>query len=140
LRGVFGLVLAVLLYFLVGPLIGEDPFEAFESIGEKPGYTCYTIFLTVLFYIAGLYQIMPTGVMSSMTRNVWKNFRSLVVWIVGIIAFFASSDGSIGEEWVIPSPILILGGFAVMMFGLYVYYRKKSLVVIAHWKGLSFTG
>jgi len=127
LEGCAGLLLSVPLYFLVGPYVGEDPMNAFAQIGEKGGYIVYAVFLTVLFYLAGLFQIMGTGVTSSMTRNVWKNLRGLVVWTVGIFTFYAAGSGSIGEEWTIPASLMILGGFSVIMCGIYVYYgRNKS--------------
>lgn len=104
LEGVFGLYLAIPLYFILGPLVGEIPSEAFAAIGANAGSVVYTVFLVIL---AGLYQILSTAVTSSMTRNVWKNFHGLLVWLVSLVAFYASgATGTFGEPWRIPSSLM----------------------------------
>lgn len=44
------------------------------------------------------------------------------VWIVAVIIYYASGNEDLGEEWVIPNSLFILGGFLVMMVGIYIYY------------------
>jgi len=61
-----------------------------------------------------------------MTRNVWKNFRTVLIWIVGLIIFYASGNPALGEEWVIPRSFYILMGFAVILTGVYIYYGKGA--------------
>jgi hypothetical protein len=72
-----------------------------------------------------MYSILGTAVTSSMTRNMWKNFRGLVVWIAALIIFYVGGDEDIGEPWMIPGSLMILAGFSVMMGALYVYYNLK---------------
>jgi len=57
-----------------------------------------------------------------MTRNVWKNFRGLVVWIAALLIYYAIGDEDLGEPWPIPVSSVTLSGFSVMVGGLYVYY------------------
>jgi hypothetical protein len=78
--------------------------------------------LIVVFFTAGIYSILGTAVTSSMTRNVWKNFRGLVVWIAALLIYYAIGDEDLGEPWPIPVSSVTLSGFSVMVGGLYVYY------------------
>ena len=88
------------------------------------------IFLTLavvpLCFFAALYSILATSVTSAMTKNMWKNMRGIVVWVVGLSMFYvASGNNNLGEEWEMPGSLLILGGSAVLMVGVHVYYHKK---------------
>ncbi len=62
------------------------------------------------------------GATSAMTRNLWKNFRGLFVWIVALITYYASGNPSLGEPWSIPGSFFILVGFGVMTLSVYIYY------------------
>jgi hypothetical protein len=124
-EGVYGVLMAVPLYFLLGPVAGYDPVEAFRGIGESSLSIGYTFGLVLIFFVAGMYSILGTAVTSSMTRNMWKNFRGLVVWIAALIIFYASGDDDLGEAWMIPGSFMILAGFSVMLGALYVYYNIK---------------
>jgi hypothetical protein len=125
-EGMYGVLMAVPLYFLLGPVAGYDPVEAFRGIGESLLSIGYTLGLIIVFFIAGMYSILGTAVTSSMTRNMWKNFRGLVVWIAAMIIFYASGDDDLGEPFSIPASFMILAGFSVMLSALYVYYREPA--------------
>jgi hypothetical protein len=60
-----------------------------------------------------------------MTRNMWKNFRGLVVWIAALIIFYAVGDEGIVEPWSIPGPFMILAGFRIMLVAFYVFYKVE---------------
>ena len=79
--------------------------------------------LTLLFTLTGVFNIMATGVTSSMTRNVWKNFRTVLVWAFGLVLFYATRD-DLGEEWVWPNSVFVLCAFCVMLSGAYIYYTR----------------
>ena len=49
-----------------------------------------------------------------MTRNVWKNFRTILVWVIALIIFYIGDNQAYGEEWQSPESIYILVGFMVM--------------------------
>mmetsp|Transcript_8102 Transcript_8102/g.23292 ORF Transcript_8102/g.23292 Transcript_8102/m.23292 type:complete len:593 (-) Transcript_8102:99-1877(-) len=146
-EGCYGLLVSVPLYFLVGPSLGYHPVDSFTRIAESPLNAVYTVFLVLMFLAAGGYQILSTAVTSSMTRNLWKNFRGLVVWTVGMLLFYitssmASSSSSpsvkdnddnddedgilLGEPWIHPGSYMILIGYVVMILGLKVYYGKMA--------------
>jgi hypothetical protein len=121
-------LMAVPLYFLLGPIAGYDPLESFRGIGESSLIIGFTVGLILVFLVAGIYSILGSAVTSAMTRNMWKNFRGLVVWIAALIIFYAIGDEDIGES--IPGSFLILAGFSLILVFLYVYYSKKEKAVL----------
>jgi hypothetical protein len=137
-EGGYGLLIGLPLYFLVGPSMGYDPVESFQRIGESALGICYTLVLIAVFLIASISTIMATAVTSSMTRNMWRNFRGLVVWVVGMMVFYATSstkksqesggsdDIELGEEFLVPGSFMILTGFLVMLGGLSIYYISST--------------
>lgn len=107
------------------PLLSEK--SSIDS--NKMAYSCG---LTLIFTLTGIFNIMGTGVTSSVTRNVWKNFRTILVWTIGLTIFYYSENNDLGEPWLIPNSFITLFGFSVMLFGVYVYYivkAPKSLIV-----------
>jgi hypothetical protein len=90
---------------------------------RKLGYIVLLLSLMpdeLMLIAAGMFSILGTAVTSSMTRNMWKNFRGLVVWIAALIIYYAIGDEDLGEPWL---SFMILGGFSVMLIALYVYYN-----------------
>jgi drug/metabolite transporter (DMT)-like permease len=111
-EGIFGLVFGVPIYLF---FFSEDiSFTRFD-IG-------YEIGLVILVLITGILNIRTTEVTSSMTRNVWKQFRIILVWIFGLLVYYVGSDDSLGEPWVFPGSFFVLGGFSVILTGVYYYY------------------
>ena len=93
----YGLLMAIPLYVFVGPLVGYDPTDAIRAIGDvhSPAVgIAYTIGLLFVVLSAGIYSILGTAVTSAMTRSMWKNFRGLVVWIIGIVVFYVAAAAS----------------------------------------------
>jgi drug/metabolite transporter (DMT)-like permease len=123
-ESVYGLLMAVPLYFLLGPVAGYDPVEAFRGIGESSLSIGYTFGLLLIFFVTGMYSILSMAATSAMTNNMWKNFRGLVVWIAALIIFYASGDEDLGEPFSIPGSFMILAGFPIMLSALYVYYTE----------------
>lgn len=126
LEGLYGVFMALPLYYIIGPSLGYPPELAFAAIGSSALGLGYTFFLMVIVFLGGVYSILGTAVTSSMTRNMWKNFRGLVVWVVALALFYGLGNDDLGEEFVVPGSILILIGFGVMVIGLVVYYRKPK--------------
>jgi drug/metabolite transporter (DMT)-like permease len=125
-EGILGSLIAIPLYIGFGQYFQEDPGKIFESIAHNTGYVCYIVFLVFIFYAGGIFQIMSTGVTSSMTRNVWKNFRGVVVWVISLTVYYSSAHGEYGEAWSSPESPMVLLGFLVMMIGTIVYYRQTT--------------
>jgi drug/metabolite transporter (DMT)-like permease len=118
-EGVIGLVLGGLLYF-VSMMIGGG--ALFDNIASSLPPVSHGIGLALWFTMTGIFNILSTEATSSMTRNVWKNFRTLLVWILGLLLhYFYSTE--LGEGWITPESYVILFGYSVMVLGIFVYYR-----------------
>lgn len=111
-EGIFGLIFGAPIYFF---FFSEDLSFTRFNIG-------YEIGLVFLVLITGILNIRTTEVTSSMTRNVWKQCRIMLVWILGLLIYYMGSEDRIGEPWVFPSSFFVLCGFSVILTGVYVYY------------------
>lgn len=121
-EGIIGLLFGIPLYLQYSP---EAPLETLANLQESNWKVIYLCFLVLIFTVTGIFNIMTTGVTSSMTRNMWKNCRTLMVWVTGLIIFYGTGDDNLGEEWIVPDSFFVLGGFLIMLSGIYVYYKNK---------------
>jgi len=124
-EGSFGLIIALVLYFPIAPLLGEQPSSVLNDLANND-IIGLAVGWTLLVTITAVFNIAATGVTSSMTRNVWKNLRTCLVWALGLIIFYATGNPDLGEEWVVPASFYILLGFAVMLLGIFIYYGRGS--------------
>ncbi|VEU35570.1 unnamed protein product [Pseudo-nitzschia multistriata] len=111
-EGLFGLVFGLPIYALF--------FD--EEISFTRFNIEYQIGLVVLVLLTGILNIRTTEATSSMTRNVWKQFRIMLVWILGLLVYYLGSGGRLGEAWVFPDSLFVLGGFGVILTGVFFYY------------------
>lgn len=123
-EGVFGLIFGVPLYFLLAPYFGETPSDTWNIIISSSFKAQYIVALTCGFTVTGIFNIVATNVTSSMTRNVWKNFRTLLVWLIGLLLFYRTGDADLGEAWVNPNSLYALFGYLVMLSGVWIYYGR----------------
>ena len=123
-EGAYGVIIALILYLPIAPLLGENPSDVANSF--QGNVIALTIGWTLLVCVTGIFNIAATAVTSSMTRNVWKNMRTLLVWIMGLILFYSTGSSDLGESFDIPGSLLILLGYAVMCLGIFVYYGKGA--------------
>ena len=123
-EGLFGLFFGVPLYLCFARRFGESPSATREALASSPAKAGAMTALTLLFTLTGVFNIMATGVTSSMTRNVWKNFRTVLVWVFGLVLFYSTHNDDLGEEWVYPSSVFVLCAFCVMLSGAYIYYTR----------------
>ncbi|KAL7532899.1 hypothetical protein ACHAWF_004277 [Thalassiosira exigua] len=124
-EGSFGIVIALLLYRPIAPLLGENPSSLSSDLAES-NFVGLSIGWALLVTITGVFNCASTKVTSSMTRNVWKNLRTCLIWAVGLIIFYATGNPDLGEEWEVPGSFHILLAFSVMLAGIYIYYGKGS--------------
>jgi drug/metabolite transporter (DMT)-like permease len=124
-EGLLGLMVGGMLYFPMAPLFGEVPSETWNKLTSSNLKMGYAVGLIILFTVTGIFNIMSTGVTSSMTRNVWKNLRTVLVWIIGLVLYyFTTGDRDLGEEWLMPYSFFILAGFFLMLYGILMYYKN----------------
>lgn len=112
-EGLFGLMFGIPIYI----------FFFAEEISFTRSNIEYEIGLVFLVLITGILNIRTTEVTSSMTRNVWKQFRIILVWIFGLSVYYIGSGARFGEPWVSPDSFFILGGFSVILTGVSFYYN-----------------
>ncbi|KAL3914822.1 MAG: hypothetical protein SGARI_008329, partial [Bacillariaceae sp.] len=122
-EGLFGLILGIPLFLLYG-LANEDDnnssMASWTALQQSTWTQIYVVLLTIIFTLTGIVNILTTAVTSSMTRNMWKNVRTLMVWIVGLLIYYLGGNNEhLGEEWIIPDSFFILAGFLVMLSGIY---------------------
>jgi hypothetical protein len=129
-EGLFGLIVGIPLFVLYTYSSDDNddnsPMASLTTLEQSTWTQVYITFLTAIFTLTGIFNIQTTAVTSSMTRNMWKNVRTLVVWIVGLLIFYLGGNDNLGEEWLTPDSYFILMGFLVMLSGIYVYYKHKE--------------
>ena len=126
-EGAVGVVLGIVLYYPAALILGEDVQETWEYATSSASRLGFLIGLTLLFMVAAVFNILACAATSSMTRNLWGNLRTALVWVFGLIIYYSSAgDGDIGESWRIPESFIILLGFGVILYGLRIYYREKA--------------
>lgn len=94
-EGAFGLVIALILYFPLSPLLGEKPSVVRDDLASSK-IIGLSIGWALLVTVTGIFNIAATGVTSSMTRNVWKNCRTCLIWVIGLIIFYATGNPGLG--------------------------------------------
>lgn len=118
-EGIIGLVLGFLIYLVAAPFVQDGgDLTNFEAL--PPTNSC--IGLTLWFTMTGILNILTTEATSSMTRNVWKNSRTLLVWILGLLIYYLYNT-ELGEGWQTPESYVIFLGYSVMVGGIVAYYR-----------------
>jgi len=116
-EGLFGLAFGIPLYFLFSS----------EHIYFTRFNLVWGVGIVLVVLLTGLFNLYATEVTSSMTRNVWRQFRTALVWVTGLLIYYMGSDLGIGEPWSNPSSWFILGGFSVIVMGVYGYYSDRSM-------------
>ena len=128
LEGIVGVVFTFVIYLAVGSTAGFSPMDTVREITSSKVGIGMTIGLVAICFLAALYSILATCVTSAMTKNMWKNVRGVMVWVVGLVLFYASKHErmeNLGEQWLVPGSLLILAGSGVLLVGIYVYYRPS---------------
>lgn len=165
-EGAYGLVITLFLYLITLPYrsnhtTDNDDNSTVSGVPSSfpvdrtqitPFLIVYSVGLTLWFTVTGIFNVWATEATSSMTRNVWKNARTLLVWLIGLIIYYSYDDSAgggdgggqtsvdsndddggyytydnsvaiIGEKWTNPESYIILLGYLIMLGGLYVYYQ-----------------
>jgi len=123
-EGFFGLVFGIFCYYPLAPFLGEDPSKSWDLLLGDPKLGWYAVGLSILVTLTGIFNILATSVTSSMTRNVWKNLRTVLVWVFALTLFYTTENDALGEEWIVPQSFYTLAGFSVIITGIYAYYTN----------------
>jgi len=126
-EGLYGFVIGLVIYSTIGDKFGiEDVDDTMSMLMKNATLRWWLLGLPFLFLVTGIFNIKATEVTSAMTRNVWKNLRTVLVWIIALCIFYLGNDSDYGEAWHVPESWYILLGFSVMTSGIVVYYWYKS--------------
>jgi len=125
-EGLYGFCIGLVIYFTVGDQLRiEDIDSTMSMLSNNTKLRWWVVGLPFLFLLTGIFNIKATGVTSAMTRNVWKNMRTVLVWVAALGIFYLGKDSAYGEAWHTPESYVILFGFAVMSAGIVVYYSSR---------------
>ena len=124
-EGAIGLVIGILCYLPMSRFLGQDPWEPLNGSLNEMENSGFAIFITLLFLLTAIYNISATAVTSSMTRNLWKNLRTQLVWVFGLVIYFSTGDEDMGEPWGIPSSLIVPMASVIMGVGIWFYYKDK---------------
>jgi drug/metabolite transporter (DMT)-like permease len=126
-EGLYGFCIGLVLYLSVGDKLGiEDTVSTFQFLSTNKQMRWWIVGLPILFLITGIFNIKSTEVTSAMTRNVWKNLRTALVWVTALGIFYVGGNSDYGEAWYNPESYFILIGLIVMATGIVVYYWFKT--------------
>mmetsp|Transcript_34254 Transcript_34254/g.82834 ORF Transcript_34254/g.82834 Transcript_34254/m.82834 type:complete len:455 (+) Transcript_34254:219-1583(+) len=126
LEGLYGFCIGLIVYLAFGDRFGiEDINSTISMLENNSKLRWWIVGLPLLFLLTGYFNIRATEVTSAMTRNVWKNMRTVLVWVLALGIYYLGS-GAYGEAWLIPESFLILFGFMVMCTGIIIYYWRKG--------------
>ena len=126
-EGLYGFIIGLVIYSTIGDKFGiEDIDDTMSTLMNNATLRWWLLGLPLLFLLTGIFNIKATEVTSAMTRNVWKNLRTVLVWSVALFIFYVGNDSNYGEAWHNPESFYILLGFSVMTSGIVVYYWYKS--------------
>jgi drug/metabolite transporter (DMT)-like permease len=126
-EGLYGFSIGLITYFTIGDKLRiEDTSSTIQLLRENTKMRWWIFGLPFLFLVTGIFNIKATEVTSAMTRNVWKNFRTALVWVLSLFIFYFGGNGDYGEAWFIPESFYILLGLMVMSAGIVVYYWYKN--------------
>lgn len=124
-EGLYGFCTGAVIYTTLGTHLRIEDIDATMSLlRANPMLRWWLVGLPALFLVTGIFNIKATEVTSAMTRNVWKNFRTVLIWAVALCIFYVGGDAAYGEAWHVPESFFILMGFSVMFAGVVVYYSK----------------
>ena len=126
-EGLYGFVIGLIIYATIGNKFGiEDIDDTISMLMNNATLRWWLLGLPFLFLLTGIFNIKATEVTSAMTRNVWKNLRTVLVWSIALCIFYLGNNSKYGEAWHNPDSFFILLGFSVMTSGIVVYYWYKS--------------
>jgi len=126
-EGLYGFFIGLIIYFSIGDKLGvEDTNYTIQLLKENANMRWWIFGLPFLFLVTGIFNITATEVTSAMTRNVWKNFRTALVWVLSLFIFYFGGNADYGEAWFMPESFYILFGLVVMSAGIVVYYWYKN--------------
>lgn len=122
--GTYSAAFALPIFIGLGPYFGIDLVSSFRHASGSAFAITMPLAILVASSVAETFLTMLIGVTSAMTQNVWRNLRSLVIWVISLGVFYGGAGASgLGEAWASPASYLVLTGYAMLIGGLFIYYK-----------------
>eukprot|EP00563_Minutocellus_polymorphus_P017867 CAMPEP_0197725972 /NCGR_PEP_ID=MMETSP1434-20131217/12376_1 /TAXON_ID=265543 /ORGANISM="Minutocellus polymorphus, Strain CCMP3303" /LENGTH=363 /DNA_ID=CAMNT_0043311731 /DNA_START=337 /DNA_END=1425 /DNA_ORIENTATION=- len=112
LLGLSALSIALIVYFPLASVLGQGPPAILNEFTSNPQLIAFFVGFVVLNTITDSFNILAITRTSAMTRVLWRNLRTCLVWMMGLIIFYLSGNPNLGENWDIPTSFYTLGAFA----------------------------
>lgn len=129
-EGCYEFVMAFILVVPISILVHTSNGEPLENWGDSftllsgSKALVFTIFAYMIMVLLGnLWNIFAIELTSAMARNLWKSFRSIIVWAVELIIYYFISE-KVGDAWH-PHSYLKLIGLALCLIGVQCFYRPE---------------
>ena len=112
-EGLYGFGIGLVIYSTIGnKFCIEDIDDTMSMLTKNATLRWWLLGLSFLFLLTGIFNIKATEVTSAMTRNVWKNLRTVLVWIIALCILYLGNNSDYGEAWHEPQSLYILLGFS----------------------------
>ena len=122
LLGISALSIALIVYFPLALVLGQGPTTILDEFANSSQLIPFCVGFVLLNTITDTFNILSITRTSAMTRVLWRNLRTCLVWAMGLIIFYSTNNSQLGEEWHIPASFYTLGAFVVMLCGIWAYY------------------
>jgi hypothetical protein len=109
--------------------IHEDTVDTFKMIGNSGFLVGFVILYAFVILAYNVFGMFTTNVTSAVVRTILEGLRTLCIWVVELILYYALKDHKygqqhpeVGEEWNIWS-VMQLAGFLLLFTGLLLYNK-----------------
>jgi hypothetical protein len=137
LEGMWGTIITCSIFLPIIQNIGgeegngvhEDTIDTFHMIGSNPTLLIWCllyVFFILLYNVTGMFV---TNITSAVVRTILEGLRTLCIWFVQLIIFYAirgttygNQHSTLGEEWT-PWSWMQLAGFLLLFTGMLLYNK-----------------
>ncbi|OHT17065.1 hypothetical protein TRFO_41338 [Tritrichomonas foetus] len=118
--------------------VHEDTMDTFAMIGNSSILIVFVIFYVLVILVYNVMAMFVTNITSAVVRTILEGLRTLCIWIVQLIIFYAirgkdygNQHPELGEEWNKWS-WMQLAGFLLLFTGMLLYNRILELPVFKY--------
>ena len=113
--------------------IHEDTVDTFKMIGNSPVLIAFVILYVLVILMYNVTGMFVTNITSAVVRTILEGLRTLCIWFVQLVMFYAmrgtkygNEHSDMGEEWTTWS-WMQLAGFGLLFTGMLLYNKILRL-------------
>ena len=113
--------------------IHEDTVDTFKMIGNSPVLIAFVILYVIVILLYNVTGMFVTNITSAVVRTILEGLRTLCIWFVQLVMFYAmrgtkygNEHSDMGEEWT-PWSFMQLAGFGLLFTGMLLYNKILRL-------------